>query len=58
MLMKTRVGVEREGWSVMRVSGAELERETGDGRDGRRETGDGRWEMGDGRWEMGDLVRR
>ena len=38
--MKTRVGVEREGWSVMRVGGAELERVMGDGR---RET----WEMGD-----------
>ena len=49
MLMKTRVGVEREGWSGMRVGGAGLERETGDGR---RETGDGRreiwWETGDG----------
>ena len=40
MLMKTRVGVEREGWSVMRVGGAELE----------RVMGDGRWETGDGRW--------
>ena len=38
MLMKTRVGVEREGWSVMRVGGAELE----------RVMGDGRWETGDG----------
>ena len=49
--METRVSVEREGWSGMRVGGAELETVMGDGR---------WWETGDGRreiwWETGDLV--